>query len=132
VIDLELIELYDKFISDRCNRFYIEGIGGPQSDDVEVLGERNGLWEICYMERGQKSSPLFSSSSKKEAIEFYINHVFSIKHHHLAVITRSEQIMKKYKAMFVSNGVEVWQNNIPDYNKTNDRVYSFLEKIFLR
>lgn len=119
---MELKELYDKFISEGFNRFYIEGVGGPQSDDVEVLDQRNGLWEVCYIEKGQKSSPIFSSSSKKEAIAFYTKHISSIKHHHLAVMTRSEQKLKKYKTLFDSYGIEFWQNDIPHYNKTNDRV----------
>jgi|SRR5690554_248477 len=120
---MELKELHDKFISEGCNRFYIEGVGGPQSDDVEVLGQRGGVWEVCYIERGQKNSPIFSSSSKKEAVEFYIKHVLSIRHHHVAVMTRSEQIIKKYKNLFDSNGIKFLQNDIPHYNKTNDRVF---------
>lgn len=34
---MELKQLYDTLIAEGCNRFYIDGIGGPQNDDVELL-----------------------------------------------------------------------------------------------
>lgn len=48
---MELRELYDIFIAEGCNRFYIDGMGGPQSDDVECLGTNSGKWEVYYIER---------------------------------------------------------------------------------
>lgn len=130
---MELKELYDKFISEGCNRFYIEGVGGPQSDDVEVLGLNNGTWEVCYMERGRKSTPMFSSKNKSDAIEFYSKHVLSIKHHHLVVMTRNEQKINEYKQLFIENNIEFLKNDIPHYSNNNDlvfRLFVFGKSIF--
>lgn len=120
---MELNKLHDKFIAEGCNHFYIEGVGGPQSDDVEVLGERNGIWEICYVERGQKSSPLFSSTDKDEAIEYYTKHVLRIKHHHLVVMTRLTKKISEFKEQLTKHNIEFMQNDIPHYNTTDDIVY---------
>lgn len=122
-MDVDLKQLHDKFLSEGFRRFYIEGIGGGQSDDVEVLGFENGNWEVYYMERRQKSTPIFSSTNKKEAIEYYTQHVCGIKHHHLAVMTRSEQKISAYKELLIQHKVEFMQNDIPHYNATNDVVY---------
>lgn len=121
--DKELKQLHDTFIAEGFNRFYIDGIGEPKSDDVEVLSYNHGIWEVCYMERGQKRTPMFSSPNKQEAIEFYKNHVYGIKHQHLVLATRSEQKVADTKALLAKNNIEFWQNDIPNYSKIGDRMY---------
>ena len=120
---MELRELYDKFISEGCNNFYIDGIGGPKVDDVECLGLNNGKWEIYYIERGQKSSPIFSTIDKDEAIKFYHDLIMKKEHWHLIAFTRSLNILNSYKNELEKLGVRTIQNDIPHYNTTGDRVY---------
>ncbi len=122
-IDKELKKLYDEFIAEGFNQFYIEGIGGPTSDGIEILGLNNGKWEISYIERGKKSTPTFSSQNKKVAIDFYKKHVYSIKHHHLAVLTRSEEKATEIKMLLDTNNIEFWQNDILSYAETRNKVY---------
>lgn len=120
---MELGELYNKFIEEGCNRFYIDGIGGPQPDDVECLGLNNGKWEVYYIERGQKSNPIFSTIDKDEAIKFYYDYIMKIEHWHIVAFTRSLNILNSYKNELEKYGVRTIQNDIPDYNITGDRVY---------
>jgi hypothetical protein len=120
---MELQALYDKFISKGCNRFYIDGVGGPQSDDVECFGENNGQWEIYYIERGQKSKPLFSCTDKTEAIAYYYKHVLSLEHRHLIAFTRSNEIMASKKRALESFGIRTIQNDIPHYRTIGDRIF---------
>ncbi|MFT3912288.1 MAG: hypothetical protein QM737_22870 [Ferruginibacter sp.] len=120
---MELIELYEKLLSEGCNHFYIEGIGGPFPSDVDCLYEYNGNWEICYTERGQKSEPIYSSPNKEEAIQYYYDHIMRMEHWHLVVFTRSYKIFKSYKDQLEGLGIRVIQNDIPAYSEKNDRVY---------
>ena len=95
---MELRELYNKMISEGFNHFYIEGIGGPVFDDVECLGKIGSEWAVYYVERGQKSSPMFTSSSIDEAME-------------------------ERRKTLENQNMRVIQNDIPHYSKTHDRVY---------
>lgn len=122
-MNMELNELYDKFIAEGCNRFYIDGIGGPLSDDVEHLGLNNGVWEVYYIERGKKSKPILSTINKEEAINFYYNHVIKIEHWHVVAFTRSLDMLNFYKNKLEKNGIRIIQNDIPSFKSTNDRVY---------
>lgn len=122
-MDKELKDLYDEFIAEGFSQFYIEGIGGPTSDGTEILGLQNGNWEVYYVERGQRQKPLFSSLNKNEAIEFYRNHVYRIKHHHLAAFTRSKEKIEKIKVLLGENSIEYWQNDIPSYSAVGDTVF---------
>ncbi len=81
-------------ISEGFNRFYIDDLGGPIFDDVECLGEIGSEWAVYYIERGQKSDPIFTSTSQEKAIEYYYNHVAKIEHWHMIVCTRSKSIME--------------------------------------
>lgn len=120
---MELQELYEKLLSQGCNRFYIEGVGGPVSDDVDCLGEKNGYWEVYYSERGQNSKAAFSNPDKNKAIEFYYNLIIKLEHSHLVVFTRSQDIMNLNRAKLENSGISVKQNDIPDFNTAGDRVY---------
>jgi len=122
-MDKELKQLHDEFIAQGYNQFYIEGIGGPTSDGTEIFGLNNGNWEICYTERGQKNRPLFSSTNKKEAIDYYRKHVASIKHHHLAAFTRSMKKIEEIKILLGNNSIEYWQNDVSSYTEIGDTVY---------
>ncbi|EDP96151.1 hypothetical protein U8527_14665 [Kordia algicida OT-1] len=121
--DKELKQLHDTFIAEGFHRFYIDGIGTPKSDDVEVLSFNHGIWEVFYIERGQKGKILFASPNKQEAIEFYKNHVYGIKHQHLVLATRSKQKVADIKVLLTENNIEFWQNDIPSYSKIGDRMY---------
>ena len=120
---MELKELYKKFIDSGCNRFYINGIGGPIDDDVECLGLQNGIWEVYYIERGQKSNPSFTSTDKEEAINYYHDYILGKQHWHLIAFTRSFEKFDSYKTELENNGIKIIQNDIPDYKFTGDRVY---------
>ncbi len=119
---MELRELYDKLISEGCNHFYIDGVGGPHSDDVEHLGETDGVWEVYYTERGVKSDPLFSTRDKDVAIKYYLDHVLSIEHWHLVAFTRSSEILDSYRHQLEAAGLRTIQNDIPSYAVRGDRV----------
>lgn len=122
-MDKELKKLYDEFIAEGFNQFYIEGIGGPTSDGIEILGQTNGNWEVCYVENGKKDKPIFSSIHKKEAITFYRNHVSKIKHPHLVAFTRSQVKIEAIKKNLNAHKIEYWQNDIPNYQEVGDTVY---------
>lgn len=122
-MDAELRELYDFLLAEGCKRFYIEGVGGLQSDDVEVLSFTNGVWEVCYMERGLKQPPLFSSADKAEAIAYYKQHVLSMTHIHLVVMTRSLEVFNRYSSKIKNLNIATYQNDIPNYSNANDVVY---------
>lgn len=100
---MDLKNLYDKLISEGCNNFYIEGVGGPSRDDVVCLGLNGGNWEIYYTERGQKSKPSFSTNNKAKAIKYYHDYILEMEHRHMVVFTRSENkfnsIREKLKVM---------------------------------
>lgn len=120
---MELNDLHNKFLAEGFNRFFIEGIGGPCPDDVEVLGKIGPEWAVYYVERGQKSKPLFSSTSLALAIEFYYNHIASIEHWHLIAFTRSKTIVEARRAQLENLNIRVIQNDIPHYSKSGDCVY---------
>lgn len=120
---MELQELHDKLISEGCNRFCIEGIGEQVYDDVERLGMVDGKWAVYYIERGQKSTPFFSTTSKDDAIDFYYDHIKNIEHWHIVAFTRSAELKEKVKTKLEQSGIRVIQNDIPDYASTGDCVY---------
>lgn len=122
-MDKELKELYDEFIAEGFSQFYIVGIGGPTPDGTQILGQHNGNWEVYYIERGQRQKASFSSSNKQEAIDYYRNHVYRIKHHHLAAFTRSKEKIEKIKVLLGDNSIEYWQNDIPSYSEVGDTVF---------
>jgi hypothetical protein len=120
---MELQELYDQLISAGCNQFYIEGIGGPQTDDVVCLGSTGENWQVYYTERGQKEDPMFSSADKNEAIKYYLDFILKIEHWHLIVMTRSEEIFLSHKDKLGKIGLNSIQNDIPDYKHVGDKVF---------
>jgi hypothetical protein len=120
---MDLKNLYDELLAHGCNRFYIEGIGGPQSDDIECLGYNDGKWEVYYTERGQKSKPLFSTPDMAEAVQFYHNHVMQLEHRHMVTFTRSPDVLTSYKTALERCGVRTVQNDIPHYSATGDRIF---------
>ena len=120
---MKLQELYNTLIAEGCNNFYIDGVGGGMPDDVHCLGKIGQEWAVYYVERGQKSSPIFSSPSQEEAIKYYHTFVSDTKHWHMVVFTRSDEIVEKYREALNQRNIEVKQNDIPHYSKTNDRVY---------
>jgi hypothetical protein len=120
---MELQALHDELIAAGCNRFYIVGIGGPQSDDVECLSVENGEWVVYYTERGQASKPLFSTPDKQKAIQFYYQHILSLEHWHLITFTRSSEIMTSRKQELQAAGIGTIQNDIPSYNRAGDHVF---------
>jgi len=120
---MPLSTLYNKFISEGYINFYIDGIGGPQTDDVHCLGFNNPNWEVYYLERGQKSEPIFSSTNEEEAIKFYTDFVAKIEHWHLIAFTRSAEILNDFKSKLESKNIRTIQNDIPNYKTAGDRVY---------
>lgn len=120
---LDLQQLHDKLLSEGCNRFYIEGPGGPMSDDVDCLGFSNGNWIVYYTERGQESPPVFSSPDMRLAIEFYCDRILKTDHWHLLVFTRSLEIFNRRKAVLDGAGIATVRNDIPDFKVAGDRIY---------
>lgn len=109
---MELQKLYEALLAEGCNQFYIDGIGGPQSDDVDCLGFHNGKWEVYYTERGQKDSPFFSSTDQAEAIRFYYGHIMKIDHWHLVAFTRSAAIVDSYEKQLEQANIKTIRNDI--------------------
>lgn len=120
---MKLTTLYNKFISEGYTNFYIDGVGGPQTDDVHCLGFNNPNWEVYYIERGQKSEPIFSSTNEEDAIKFYTDFVSKIEHWHLIAFTRSSEILNDFKSKLESKNIRTIQNDIPNYKTAGDRVY---------
>jgi len=120
---MDLNELYNKLIAEGCNRFFIEGVGGPQKDDVELLAYHNGKWEVAYTERGKRSNPMFSTTDQQEAIRYYYDHVIRQQHMHLVTFTRSAAISDLYKAELEGLNLKVIQNDIPHYKELGDRIF---------
>lgn len=120
---MELTELYNKFIQNGYHNFYIDGVGGPKPDDVHCLGFDKQNWTIYYIERGQKSAPVFSTKDKDEAIKFYSDFVSKIEHWHLIAFTRSTEILTNYKKKLDKLNIRTIQNDIPAFSSEGDRVY---------
>jgi hypothetical protein len=120
---MELKDLHDKLIAEGCNRFYIDGIGGLQSDDVECLGFNNGAWEVYYIERGVKNEPLFISENKQEAIKYYYKHITNQEHIHIVVFTRFRKLFNLKKEKLEQAGIKIFENNIPHYKEKDDIIY---------
>ncbi len=120
---MPLTTLYNKFISEGYTNFYIDGVGGLQTDDVHCLGFTNPNWEVYYIERGQKSEPIFSSTNEEEAIKFYTDFVSRIEHWHLITFTRSAEILNDFKSKLESKNIRTIQNDIPSYKAVGDKVY---------
>lgn len=115
--------LYQEFISAGYTQFFIDGIGGPVADDVDCLGCFDGIWEVYYKERGQKSIVSFSTPDMQKAIEFYRDRISGIQHWHLIAFTRLEAFMLDYKQKMESLNIKTIQNDIPNYRKQGDYVY---------
>ncbi|MBK6833594.1 MAG: SPOR domain-containing protein [Bacteroidetes bacterium] len=98
-------------------------MGGLQTDDVHCLGFNNPNWEVYYIERGQKSEPIFSSTNEEEAIRFYADFVSRIEHWHLITFTRSAEILNDFKSKLESKNIRTIQNDIPSYKAVGDKVY---------
>ncbi|MBK8521968.1 MAG: hypothetical protein IPL54_14240 [Chitinophagaceae bacterium] len=120
---MELTALYNKFISEGFNNFYIEGVGGPQPDDVYCLGFDNQNWSVYYIERGQKSKPVFTTQDKMDAINFYTDFVSNIEHWHLVVFTRSTRVFNNYKQKLEILNIRTIQNDIPAMSFAGDIVH---------
>jgi hypothetical protein len=118
-----LKELYNRLIAEGCNRFYIDGIGGPHNDDVECLGFQNGEWLVYYTERGQVGHVLFRSDDQQKAIDYYYRHVMSMEHWHLAVMTRSKEVVNEVRKKLEKRLIKTIQNDIPSYSKQGDVVF---------
>ena len=121
----DLITLHQEFISKGYNNFFIavDGIRGPRSDDVMVLDYQNELWSVYYTERGNKSAPEFSSPVKSEAINYYRQLVSKIDHLHLAVVTRDERIISKYRDKLLEMNFRLYSNDIKNMYHAGDKVY---------
>lgn len=119
---MNLRDLYNKLKSEGCINFYIDGIGGPSQDDVECLGLNNGIWEVYYIERGQKSRPSFTTDNMQEAIQYYHDYILNKEHWHIVVFTRSESKFNSIKEKIESSGIQTIQNDIPDYKEKGDRI----------
>jgi hypothetical protein len=119
----DLNGLYNQLLTAGCNRFYIDGVGGPQHDDVDCLGCNQGVWEVYYMERGHASPPFFSTPHLQEAIDYYYQHIMSIEHWHLVTFTRSFQLKENRKIQLQQAGIPIIENNIPNYAQPGDLVY---------
>ncbi|MEO5911759.1 MAG: hypothetical protein ABIP95_12790 [Pelobium sp.] len=120
---MELKELYNKFIKEGYNNFYIDGVGVPIPDDVHCLGFDNNNWTVYYIERGKKSTPIFSTTDKELAIKYYSDFVAKIEHWHLIAFTRSSKIIEEFNQKLGKLAVRTIQNDIPDFKVTGDRVY---------
>lgn len=120
---MELTDLYNKFISEGYTNFYIDGVGGPQQDDVQCLGFDNQIWTVYYVERGQKSKPILSTGDKEQAIKFYSDIVAKIEHWHLIAFSRSIKVLNDYQQKLENLNIRTIQNDIPDLRTTGDRVH---------
>jgi len=120
---MELRDLYNTLIKEGCINFYIDGIGGPKSDDVYCLGFDNKLWTVCYIERGQKSEPVYSTNNRIEAINYYFDFISKIEHWHLILFTRSQKILFDFMEKLVNLNVRLKQNDIPDFCALGDQVF---------
>lgn len=121
--DPDLYALYEDLIANGCIHFYIQGIDFGYFGDVEALVFEDNIWQVYYTERGVKGKTLFSSDSKKDAIEFYRNHILSIRHSHLIVFTRSIDTLNHFKSLLKQEGIETWQNDMPAYKNRGDHVF---------
>ena len=120
---IKLKELHDELIADGCHHFYIDQIGGPQSDDVEVLYPKDGNWHVSYVERGRKGPPMFSSANLDNAIQYYRKHVRGMRHAHLVLCTRSQETFATYKEVLEQHFIETWRNDIRSFNARDDLIY---------
>lgn len=120
---MELTDLYNKFIAEGYNHFYIDGVGGPHQDDVHRLGFDGQKWTVYYIERGQRSNPIFSAKDKEEAIRFYNDFISKIEHWHIIVFTRSLKILDVFKEKLEKLNIRTIQNDIPALSTAGDKVY---------
>ena len=118
----DLQELYDKLIAEGCNRFCIEGIGEQLFDDVDRLSFSEGIGEVHYMERGQKSELIFSAD-KDTAIKFYHDHILKFRHTHLIACTRSLDLVNTLNQKLDNAALKTVRNDIPSFNSRRDYVY---------
>ena len=121
----KLEQLRDELISNGCINFFICGIEkNPKPlDDVVCLDKIAGEWKIYYTERGSKGKMYFSTDDFDSAIDYYKNYINNIKHWHLVVFTRSNEILNNYKNIFAKNYIETIENNIPSYKNVGDIVF---------
>lgn len=122
-IPQELQLLYDRLMASGCNMFYIEGVGGPQADCVEVLCKKGTNWAICYSERGQLFSPIFESDDLEDVIVFYENHILRMDHSHLVIMTRNLEKFNEHKSILEKHNIRTSQNDLPHYKFMNDKIY---------
>ena len=130
--DPDLYALYEDLIANGCIRFYIQGIDYGYFGEVDALVFEDNIWQVYFTERGVKGKTLFSSDSKKDAIEFYRNHILSIGQWHLIVFTRSIDTLNHFKSLLEQEGIETHQSDIHAYKDHNHvfRLFVFNTDIF--
>ncbi len=67
-------DLEPRLLAEGCNKgqFAI----GHRAHDAFCLVNHGGTWDVFYSERGQDSTPIFSSRSEQEACDFFISTFF--------------------------------------------------------
>ena len=92
---MNIEELENRLLEEGCKWFVIppfqhDGVNVALATGVDVLENENGIWKIYFAERGTKKTPIFESSSEKEACDHYYKIITSEEHWHIVGVYENE------------------------------------------
>lgn len=106
-------QLEQKLLAAGChpNNF---SIGAPwQKTDLFCLEQVNGVWQVYYSERGQRSAPIFETTDETAACAFYFDHIMQIQHRHLVGFFESEARAVELMQRLAKAGLTAVRNDMP-------------------
>ena len=123
---MTISEIESKLLAEGCNRNQFATGQRGAANDAYCLIQRDGKWEVFYTERGEESSPIYSSASEEEACEFFFNHILSLEHWHLVGWFVNEAEAIDFEKRIAALGVKPIRNDIPFKSRKIDRFRVFV------
>ncbi len=113
------IELNDCLLAAGCNpeNYAIESRGSYSGS--HLLHFANGLWQVCYTERGCNDAPTFTSPDEAAACTYFYNFVMGIRHDHCVGFFRTEATAAALSNQLSAYNMTPHTDQIP-YNGPHD------------
>ena len=124
-------ELSQRLFDEGCNSsLYAIGSRGIASDAF-CLTYTGTQWQVFYTERGQDSSPIYTSGSESQACEFFFQHIMAMRHDHCVGFFKSEQSAEALQSRLQEIGLRSWKDRIPYGGLSDSRFRVFVTGKFI-
>ena len=110
---MNIRELEQRLIEEGCNPGNYAIGSRDSASDAFCLTHNGQEWQVYYTERGQDSSPEYTSQSEAEACDYFFSFIMKIRHDHLVGFFRSEAAANELKSRLESHGLHPFQDKIP-------------------